>query len=55
MSLANIFKDNIKIVTGNGNRIDFWRDNWGGGRELIREFPRLWSVALNRNGCVVEF
>ena len=54
-SLFKTFKDNIRIVIGNGKRISFWNDVWVGNATLKEVFPRLELIAVNKDGRVAEF
>ena len=49
----NFFKQNIVLDIGDGRRTMFWTDTWIGNICLIEEFPRLFSVSLDKSESVV--
>ncbi|KAE8707424.1 hypothetical protein F3Y22_tig00110384pilonHSYRG00826 [Hibiscus syriacus] len=46
---------NCKCVMGNGNRIDFWEDQWTEVTSLRESFPRIFRIANRKSGKVHEF
>ena len=46
------FKENLEIQLGNGSRIRFWQDAWIGDACLKAEFPRLYSLSINKDGFI---
>ncbi|TYH19946.1 hypothetical protein ES288_A05G392700v1 [Gossypium darwinii] len=47
--------ESFRWLVGNGHSILFWEDVWCGDRPLRVEFPRLFRLALNKNGLVKDF
>ncbi|XP_028064362.1 uncharacterized protein LOC114267521 [Camellia sinensis] len=47
--LKSIFLDNIKLVVGNGGRIQVWLDHWCGNQCLMEKFPRLFSLSTEKD------
>ena len=47
-------RDN-NILLGNGCKIRFLRDSWVGGVTLQLAFPRIYALALNKDGRVNEY
>ncbi|XP_028095305.1 uncharacterized protein LOC114295281 [Camellia sinensis] len=50
--LVEFFKINISFIVGDGRNIRFWLHNWVGNVCLKDEFPRLYSVPLDKNESV---
>lgn len=48
-------EEGFRILPGNGDRISFWSDIWVGEEALKVSFPRMFRLALNKNGLVSEF
>ena len=48
---------NAKFVVGDGTRIRFWKDVWGGGGDeaLCLTFPTLFSLAAQKDVMIREF
>ncbi|TYI29742.1 hypothetical protein ES332_A05G338300v1 [Gossypium tomentosum] len=47
--------ESFRWLVGNGQSILFWEDAWCGDRPLRVEFPRLFRLALNKKGNVIDF
>ena len=50
--IAQVFQDfslYIRLVAGNGERIQFWEDLWWGDQPLSSQFASLYKVILVRN------
>lgn len=47
--LKSIFLDNVKLVVGNGGRIQVWLDHWCGHQCLMEKFPRLFSLSTEKD------
>jgi hypothetical protein len=41
--------ESISRCLGNGSQTSFWNDNWCGGEPLNIKFPRLFSLATNKD------
>ncbi|XP_028069533.1 uncharacterized protein LOC114272061 [Camellia sinensis] len=50
--LVNFFKQNIVMDIGDGRRTKFWIDIWVGNTCLKDEFPRLFSMSLDKTETV---
>ncbi|KAL7181996.1 hypothetical protein ACSBR1_040833 [Camellia fascicularis] len=46
--LGNFYIANCMIIPGNGSRIRFWVDLWLGSHSLCLEFPRLYSLSVEK-------
>lgn len=53
--LLSYFRENIKIIIGDGNRISFWGDIWCWEIRLPEHFPRLFSLSLDKNESLKFF
>ncbi|CAL5376573.1 unnamed protein product [Camellia sinensis] len=53
--LMQFFKSNVVVKIGDGRRIRFWFDCWVGGVCLRDEFPRLYSLSVDKQGSVFMF
>ncbi|XVF13719.1 hypothetical protein REPUB_Repub08aG0231800 [Reevesia pubescens] len=54
-SCSSVFSSNLCFSLGNGNRIRFWVDE-GVENVILRErFPRIYSLAINKDGVVKDF
>ena len=40
---------------GNGKNVNFWYDAWVDGKVLKESFPRIFTLARNKNGKVIEY
>lgn len=47
-------ENNIGWKVGNGERVRFWQENWIGEGPLGEKFPRLCSVAVNKDSLVAN-
>ncbi|XP_050212856.1 uncharacterized protein LOC126664492 [Mercurialis annua] len=50
----NSFKGELTAILGNGANIDFWQDKWAGNLTLSCTFPRLFSLAMDKQVSVLE-
>lgn len=50
--LVDFFKSNIGLVIGDGRRTQFWVDKWIGYVCLKEEFPRLFSLSMDKTESV---
>ena len=46
------FSKNCQFVVGLGNRVRFWQDGWCGDQPFQLAFPRLYSIALDKEASV---
>ncbi|GKV48894.1 hypothetical protein SLEP1_g55681 [Rubroshorea leprosula] len=44
----------FKWEIGNGSRVAFWDDKWGGDKPLKDLFPRLYALSLNKEGMLKD-
>lgn len=49
-ALSELYFNDVKIVVGNGKRIQFWVDRWFNNQSLSEVFPRLFLLSTE-NGC----
>lgn len=49
------FAQNFKIVMGNRERIHFWSNRWFNNTSLRNEFPRLFSLSIEKEGSLQFF
>ncbi|CAL5411454.1 unnamed protein product [Camellia sinensis] len=49
-ALSELYFNDVKIVVGNGKRIQFWVDRWFNNQSLSEIFPRLFSLSTEK-GC----
>ncbi|CAL5336186.1 unnamed protein product [Camellia sinensis] len=52
---AEFFSQNFRIILGNGERIHFWTDRWFNDMSLRSEFPRLFSLSVEKEGALQFF
>ena len=45
---------NVKFVIGDGSRVSFWKDVWGGEEVLCRAFLTLFSLAVRKEALIRE-
>ena len=45
---------NAKFVIGDGSRVSFWKDVWGGKEALCRAFPTLFSLVIRKDAFIRE-
>lgn len=43
------------MMVGSGERIKFWKEMGWDSIPLRNEFPRIYSLALNKDGSVCEY
>jgi hypothetical protein len=48
------FGQHVRRNIGNGNSTRLWLDCWMGGSPLCEQFPRLFSIATNKEGMVCD-
>ncbi|KAE8716946.1 Alpha-galactosidase [Hibiscus syriacus] len=48
-------RDYCIIQVGNGKRVKFWQDLWIGNHPLMTAFPRMFALAVNKEGTVADF
>ena len=51
--LVDHYLSNFKLVVGNGKRVQFWEDKWLNNLCLKEEFPRLYSLSVEK-GCTIQ-
>ena len=49
-----IVRLNAKFVIGDGSRVRFWKDVWGGEEALCITFPTLFSLAVQKDALIRE-
>ena len=54
-STEKILKEGLRMVLGNGRRIDFWRELGNDDLQLLNAFPRIFSLSSKKNGPVDSF
>ncbi|CAL5391723.1 unnamed protein product [Camellia sinensis] len=55
VDLMQFFRSNVVVKIGDSRRIKFWSDCWSEGECLRDEFPRLYSLSVNKVGSVFMF
>ena len=45
---------NAKFVVGDGSKVRFWKDVWGGEEALCITFPILFSLAVRKDALIRE-
>jgi hypothetical protein len=48
----SLFSSHTRLVLGDGSRIRFWDDVWGGEMPLKEAFPSLYDIACDKNSLV---
>lgn len=48
LDLGNFYLANCLTIPRNGHRIRFWVDTWFGSHSLCSEFPRLYSLSVEK-------
>ncbi|GMJ04569.1 hypothetical protein like AT3G24255 [Hibiscus trionum] len=51
----DLFSSNLCFVLGDGKAIQFWDDYWTEVPSLRQAFPRIFSIALRKRGCIADF
>lgn len=51
----NGFIKEIVFKVGVGNRVKFWKDVWCSNLPLMREFPLLFSIAVDKDALVSDY
>ncbi|XP_028085076.1 uncharacterized protein LOC114286179 [Camellia sinensis] len=53
--LVEFYVEKFQLRIGNRKRIKFWHDCWLGSRCLKAEFPRLFSLSIDKGGSLFNF
>ena len=48
MEVKPLFWPCCTVMVGNGEKTSFWEDHWVGDMPLAKQFPRLFSISLNK-------
>ncbi|KAL4333365.1 hypothetical protein GQ457_07G003570 [Hibiscus cannabinus] len=54
-SSTDVLSKNLRFVLGNGETIDFWNGHWTEVPSLKLAFPRVYAIALRKEGKVKDF
>ncbi|KAL4346749.1 hypothetical protein GQ457_17G015740 [Hibiscus cannabinus] len=54
-AFGNLFQNNLALRVGDGRHIRFWSDIWVCEVPLSVKFPRIFALALNKSGVIVDF
>ncbi|KAL4318757.1 hypothetical protein GQ457_18G011370 [Hibiscus cannabinus] len=54
-TFGNIFQNNLSLCVGDGRFIHFWLDTWLCEQPLSTKFSRIFALAINKVGVIVEF
>lgn len=54
-AVAEVFEQNFKLIIGNWEMIQFWTDRWFNSRSLRNDFPRLFSLSIDKEGTLKCF
>ncbi|OMO52856.1 hypothetical protein COLO4_36939 [Corchorus olitorius] len=49
-----ILHKQLAIIVGNGKNIKFWSDHWIGDGPLNLKFPRIFSLAVDKDARIVD-
>ncbi|KAE8698414.1 hypothetical protein F3Y22_tig00110597pilonHSYRG00143 [Hibiscus syriacus] len=59
LSLSNVdsnpFASHVHVRVGDGSSLDFWSDNWVNRSNLKTLFPRIFALAVKKEGKIREF
>jgi hypothetical protein len=50
-----ILKEGMKLILGDGRRIDFWNELGGDHMYLMNAFPRIYALSSKKFGMVESF
>ncbi|WRX15676.1 Reverse transcriptase zinc-binding domain - like 5 [Theobroma cacao] len=50
-----MMEQGMGFLIGNDRKIDFWNEQWIDGIKLKDEFPRVYALAIKKNGTVDNF
>ncbi|EOY17003.1 Uncharacterized protein TCM_036128 [Theobroma cacao] len=53
--IACMDDSNVQLVVGDGNRILFWEDKWMKRQPLKVRFPRIYALAINKEGYIRDY
>ena len=53
-ALFKLFISNVGFKVGRGDKISFWNDDWLGNGSLRLQYPRLFSLSMNKEGRLIE-
>ncbi|GMJ01570.1 hypothetical protein HRI_003826200 [Hibiscus trionum] len=53
--LGCFFRNNLKLLVGDGLYISFWTDWWIGDAPLLVNFPRIHALSCNKIGKIADF
>ncbi|EOY16991.1 Uncharacterized protein TCM_036081 [Theobroma cacao] len=51
----NFYYSNVQLVVKDGSRILFWEDNWMERQPLKVRFPRIYALAINKEGYIQDY
>ncbi|GKV39565.1 hypothetical protein SLEP1_g47323 [Rubroshorea leprosula] len=54
IKLHDMLRKGFRWMVGDGRRVGFWREIWVGGKSLKELCPRLFELAMNKDGMVCE-
>lgn len=52
---SDLIKQGFRVLIGNGFNVDFWLDNWTGRGSLKQIYPRIFALALVKQGPIAKF
>ena len=50
-----ILNQGLRVIVGDGNRVNFWTDLYDAHVPLCRAFTRIFALAINKSGPVKGF
>ncbi|KAK3221407.1 hypothetical protein Dsin_008432 [Dipteronia sinensis] len=54
-SSEKIIGEGLKVVVGSGTRVSFWKDSWNGVVPFMGAYPRIFALAVKKDGFICEF
>ncbi|GMJ01970.1 hypothetical protein like AT4G29090 [Hibiscus trionum] len=52
---SSVVSQNLHLLVGNGENIQFWSDVWAGSAPLKDSFPRIYNLAIEKSGPIAKF
>ena len=52
--IRSIIEEGMLVKVGNGTTVRFWQDRWCEAGRLMRLFPRLYAISLQKNSLISQ-
>ena len=52
--IRSIVEEGMLVKVGNGNTVRFWHDRWCETGILMRSFPRLYAISLQKQSFISQ-